>query len=68
MVCAKSGECELQDLAEAFGIRDIGFAGQMSTARTYPRFHRARYGQVRNVPSLRNHVQRHSVLWRSVRC
>jgi NADP-reducing hydrogenase subunit HndD len=33
LVCAKSGECELQDLAEQFGIREISFQGQMSTYR-----------------------------------
>lgn len=33
LVCAKSGECELQTLAENFGIRDIGFVGAMSTYR-----------------------------------
>ncbi len=33
LVCSKSGECELQDLAEAFGIREIGFQGAMSTYR-----------------------------------
>jgi NADP-reducing hydrogenase subunit HndD len=33
LVCAKSGECELQDLAEQFGIREITVQGQMSTYR-----------------------------------
>ena len=33
LVCAKSGECELQDLAEAFGIREITVQGSMSTYR-----------------------------------
>jgi NADP-reducing hydrogenase subunit HndD len=33
LVCAKSGECELQDLAEQFGIREITVQGAMSTYR-----------------------------------
>jgi NADP-reducing hydrogenase subunit HndD len=33
LVCAKSGDCELQDLAEQFGIREITCTGQMSTYR-----------------------------------
>jgi NADP-reducing hydrogenase subunit HndD len=33
LVCMKSGECDLQNLAELFGIRDIGFPGEMSTYR-----------------------------------
>jgi NADP-reducing hydrogenase subunit HndD len=33
LVCAKSGECELQDLAEQFGVREITCTGQMSTYR-----------------------------------
>lgn len=33
LVCAKSGNCELQDLAEYFGIREIGVTGTMSTYR-----------------------------------
>ncbi|ABA88849.1 cytoplasmic NADPH oxidoreductase-associated [FeFe]-hydrogenase [Syntrophotalea carbinolica DSM 2380] len=33
LVCAKSGNCELQDLAEAFDIREIGVSGAMSTYR-----------------------------------
>ena len=33
LVCAKSGECELQDLAEQFGIREITVQGSMSTYR-----------------------------------
>lgn len=31
LVCAKSGECELQDLATRFGVREIPFQGEMST-------------------------------------
>ncbi|MDR0368637.1 MAG: [FeFe] hydrogenase, group A [Bacteroidales bacterium] len=31
LVCAKSGKCELQDLAIRFGIREIPFAGAKST-------------------------------------
>ncbi len=31
LVCAKSGECELQDLAIRFGVREIPFQGEMST-------------------------------------
>ena len=27
LVCSKSGECELQDLAETFGLRDISITG-----------------------------------------
>lgn len=30
LVCAKSGECELQDLAIRFGVREIPFQGEMS--------------------------------------
>jgi len=33
LACAKSGECELQDLAEKFGIRQVKFAGAESTYR-----------------------------------
>jgi NADP-reducing hydrogenase subunit HndD len=33
LICAKSGNCELQDLTEYFGIREVGFSGQMSTYR-----------------------------------
>jgi NADP-reducing hydrogenase subunit HndD len=33
LVCAKSGECELQDLAETFGVREVGYSGSMSTYR-----------------------------------
>ncbi len=33
LVCAKSGECDLQELAENFGIRDISYPGVMSTFR-----------------------------------
>jgi NADP-reducing hydrogenase subunit HndD len=33
LVCAKSGECELQDLAETFGIREVSVPGVMSTYR-----------------------------------
>lgn len=31
LVCAKSGDCELQDLAIRFGVREIPFQGEMST-------------------------------------
>lgn len=31
--CAKSGECELQDLAERFGLREVRFSGEMSRYR-----------------------------------
>ncbi len=31
LTCAKSGNCELQDLAEKFGIREIRCEGEMST-------------------------------------
>jgi len=33
LVCMKSGECELQDLAEKFAIREIPYEGLMSTYR-----------------------------------
>ena len=33
LICAKSGNCELQDLTEYFGIREVTFSGQMSTYR-----------------------------------
>ncbi len=33
LVCAKSGNCELQDLAHKLGIRDIPFKGEQSTYR-----------------------------------
>lgn len=33
LVCAKSGNCELQTLAHKLGIRDIAFKGAMSTYR-----------------------------------
>ncbi|MGE4545549.1 MAG: NADH-dependent [FeFe] hydrogenase, group A6 [Pedobacter sp.] len=33
LICAKSGNCELQDLTEYFGIREVSFSGQMSTYR-----------------------------------
>jgi NADP-reducing hydrogenase subunit HndD len=33
LVCAKSGECDLQDVAEKFGIREIRYEGAMSTYR-----------------------------------
>lgn len=33
LVCAKSGECELQDLAEKFGIREVKFEGKESSYR-----------------------------------
>lgn len=36
LVCAKSGECGLQDLAEKFGLREVRFQGTMST---YPKDH-----------------------------
>jgi NADP-reducing hydrogenase subunit HndD len=31
--CAKCGECELQDLAERFGLREVRFSGEMSRYR-----------------------------------
>ncbi|WP_320046217.1 NADH-dependent [FeFe] hydrogenase, group A6 [uncultured Ilyobacter sp.] len=33
LVCSKNGECELQDLAMQFGVREIRFAGKESTYR-----------------------------------
>ncbi len=33
LLCMKSGECDLQDLAELFAIRNIGYVGEMSTYR-----------------------------------
>ncbi len=33
LVCAKSGDCELQTLAKQFGIRDIPYMGEKSTYR-----------------------------------
>jgi NADP-reducing hydrogenase subunit HndD len=33
LVCSKSGECELQDMAEKFAIRDVPYEGVMSTYR-----------------------------------
>lgn len=33
LVCAKSGNCELQDLAHKLGIREIPFQGEQSTYR-----------------------------------
>ncbi|HKZ16609.1 MAG TPA: NADH-dependent [FeFe] hydrogenase, group A6 [Geobacteraceae bacterium] len=33
LVCMKSGECELQDLAEKFGMREVTYQGVMSTYR-----------------------------------
>ena len=33
LVCQKSGECELQDLASSFGIREIKYQGKESTYR-----------------------------------
>ncbi len=33
LVCAKSGNCELQDLAHKFGIREITYKGEQSTYR-----------------------------------
>lgn len=33
LVCAKSGSCELQNLATKFGIRDIPYQGEKSTYR-----------------------------------
>ncbi len=33
LVCAKSGNCELQNLATKFGIRDIPYQGEKSTYR-----------------------------------
>lgn len=31
LVCAKSGRCDLQDLAQKFGVREIPFQGEQST-------------------------------------
>lgn len=31
LICAKSGDCELQDLSQEFGVRDIPFKGAQST-------------------------------------
>ncbi|GLI39120.1 [FeFe] hydrogenase, group A [Geobacter hydrogenophilus] len=36
LVCAKSGQCGLQDLAEKFGLREVRFQGTIST---YPKDH-----------------------------
>jgi NADP-reducing hydrogenase subunit HndD len=33
LVCMKSGECELQDIAEKFGMREVSYEGVMSTYR-----------------------------------
>jgi NADP-reducing hydrogenase subunit HndD len=33
LVCMKSGECELQDMAEKFGMREVAYEGVMSTYR-----------------------------------
>ncbi len=33
LICQKSGECELQDLAASFGIREIRYPGKESTYR-----------------------------------
>lgn len=33
LVCSKSGQCELQHLAQQFGIRDIPYQGEKSTYR-----------------------------------
>lgn len=33
LVCAKSGDCELQDMAIRFGLRDIPFEGEKTTYR-----------------------------------
>ena len=33
LVCAKAGDCELQDLAEKFGIREVRFKGEESQYR-----------------------------------
>lgn len=33
LICAKSGECELQDMAEKFGLREIRYKGEESTYR-----------------------------------
>jgi NADP-reducing hydrogenase subunit HndD len=33
LVCMKSGECDLQNLAELFAIRNISYEGEMSTYR-----------------------------------
>jgi len=33
LVCAKSGECDLQELAEKFAVREVRYKGAMSTYR-----------------------------------
>jgi NADP-reducing hydrogenase subunit HndD len=33
LICQKSGECELQDLAQRLGIRQVHYQGEMSTYR-----------------------------------
>jgi NADP-reducing hydrogenase subunit HndD len=33
LVCSKSGECELQDIAEKFAMREVAYEGVMSTYR-----------------------------------
>jgi len=33
LICAKSGDCELQDMAQQLGIRKIHYPGEMSTYR-----------------------------------
>jgi NADP-reducing hydrogenase subunit HndD len=33
LICAKSGNCELQDLAHRLGVRDIPYTGEQSTYR-----------------------------------
>jgi len=33
LVCQKSGECDLQDIAEKFGVREVRYEGVMSTYR-----------------------------------
>ncbi len=33
LICAKSGDCELQDMAHQLGIREIHYPGEMSTYR-----------------------------------
>jgi len=33
LICAKSGQCDLQDMAQGLGIRDIRYKGEQSTYR-----------------------------------
>jgi NADP-reducing hydrogenase subunit HndD len=58
LVCAKSGQCELQHLATQLGIREIPYKGEQSTYRkdTFA-IHHSRYRQMHPGPALRNDVQ-----------